>query len=175
MRCMATRTALLALADDALLAGCTVETFRASGPGGQHRNKTESAVRIRHRESGVTAQAYESRSQHDNRRLALERLRVTMALELREPVDPGAFEPPAELRAILPGAGAHRLRARNPAFWPGAAALLDLLDANGQALAETAGQLGLSTGQLSRLITSEPELLRAVNANRAAAGLHPLR
>ena len=73
------------LADDDLLAQCEVELRRASGPGGQHRNKVESAVRLIHRPTGVVANATERRSQHANRALALERLREK--LEVRFHVD----------------------------------------------------------------------------------------
>ena len=59
-----------------------VEYYRSSGPGGQHRNVTDSAVRIRHIPTGVVAQASERRSQAQNRELALERLKA--ALEKRE-------------------------------------------------------------------------------------------
>lgn len=51
-----------------------IHTYRASGPGGQHRNVTDSGVRIIHRPSGVTVTATESRSQHRNKDKAYERL-----------------------------------------------------------------------------------------------------
>src|SRR5207248_6908082 len=60
---------------------CDVETYRASGPGGQHRNKTESAVRMTHRPTGIVRVATEHRSQLRNRELALER--IWRALEAR--------------------------------------------------------------------------------------------
>jgi protein subunit release factor B len=53
--------------------------FRASGPGGQHRNVRETAVRIRHMPTGLTVVATERRSQAENRRIALERLEAALA------------------------------------------------------------------------------------------------
>jgi ribosome-associated protein len=51
-----------------------VDVFRASGPGGQHVNKTESALRLTHTPSGVVVIAQDSSSQHRNRDIAFERL-----------------------------------------------------------------------------------------------------
>jgi len=61
--------------DDDLLAECDVETFRASGRGGQHVNTTESSVRLRHRPTGVTTTSQAERSQHRNKQIALKNLR----------------------------------------------------------------------------------------------------
>lgn len=65
----------LALDDDALLAECEESFFIASGPGGQHRNKTESGVRLTHPPTELSVTATERRSQAQNRSAALERLR----------------------------------------------------------------------------------------------------
>jgi len=51
-----------------------VETFRAGGKGGQHQNKTDSAVRIKHPASGAVGESREDRSQHRNKKIAFERL-----------------------------------------------------------------------------------------------------
>lgn len=62
--------------DEELLRECEVDTFRSSGPGGQHVNKTESAVRLRHLPSGVVVTSQQERSQHRNKALCLEKLRA---------------------------------------------------------------------------------------------------
>lgn len=65
-----------------------IDTYRASGPGGQHRNTTDSAVRAVDTATGTTATATESRSQHVNREVALERLHARLAA--RQVDDEGA-------------------------------------------------------------------------------------
>lgn len=61
--------------DEALLDECDVTVFQASGPGGQHRNRKLTAVRLRHRPSGLVVVGRRQRSQHRNRVEALQRLR----------------------------------------------------------------------------------------------------
>ena len=78
------RRALL-LNDEALVAECNEEFYVAGGPGGQHRNKTESAVRLRHRPTDVCVTATERRSQAQNRGMAVERLRAQLATLSIEP------------------------------------------------------------------------------------------
>lgn len=55
-----------------------IEPFKATGPGGQHRNKVESAIRIKHIPTGVITTASASRSQHDNRKTALKQLKIKL-------------------------------------------------------------------------------------------------
>ena len=61
-----------------------VETYKSGGPGGQRKNKTETAVRLTHLPSGITVIATEHRSQAQNRKLAFERLRERL-LKLNRP------------------------------------------------------------------------------------------
>ena len=61
-----------------------IETYRSRGPGGQRKNKTETAVRLRHIPSGITVTATEYRFQSQNLKLAFERLRQRL-LKLNQP------------------------------------------------------------------------------------------
>ncbi len=62
-----------------------ITTYKASGPGGQHRNKTETAVRLKHLPTGIIVTASEHRSQFKNREAAWERLLEKLRARQRKP------------------------------------------------------------------------------------------
>ncbi|XP_077224372.1 class I peptide chain release factor [Tasmannia lanceolata] len=172
----------VSLTDEELMGQCEMGTFKASGPGGQHRNKRETAVRLKHLPSGIIAQAVEDRSQHMNRASALARLRTLLALKVRNTVDLDGYTPPPELLQILPAKSTVRgsnvgpqIRPNNRKFVLGMQALLDLIFAVDGSVSEAAKFLGLSTGALSRLILSDDSLRKEVNDLRTSKGMRPLK
>jgi len=162
------------LGDDALLAACDVHTYRASGPGGQKRNKTSSAVRLRHRPTGLTVVATESRSQHENRARAIRRLREAIALNVRRPVDLDRFLVPEAVQACLGRDGRPHVGQRDPRYLPAVQAILDLLEATEGRLSEAARLLNLPTACLSAFLTRDGKLLATVNQIRRDHGHRPL-
>ncbi|KAH0776241.1 hypothetical protein KY290_007652 [Solanum tuberosum] len=165
----------LLMSDEELMKQCELSTFKASGPGGQHRNKRESAVRLKHSPTGIIAQAVEDRSQHMNRASALSRLRALLALKVRNNIDLDTYTPPQELLQILPAKSTIRgsncgpqIGPNNPKFALGMQALLDLLFAVEGSVSDAAKKLGLSTGALSRLLLSDDNLRMAVNEFRVS-------
>jgi peptide chain release factor 2 len=72
--------------DEELLRECEVETFRSGGPGGQHVNKVETGVRLRHTPSGIVVNCREERSQYRNKMTCIGKLREEAArLNYRPP------------------------------------------------------------------------------------------
>lgn len=69
---------------DQLMCECDLDTMRSGGPGGQHVNKTSSAVRLVHRPSGLSVRVESARSQHRNKKLALERLQLLLQKASKE-------------------------------------------------------------------------------------------
>ena len=170
---MPSRSDWLALDDAVLLRQCEVDTYRASGPGGQKRNKTDSAVRLRHLPSGQIVIAEESRSQHENKARALKRLRAALALRLREPIDPAA-PPPELVRRARDGAGRLTVPRRHEDYWPVMALLLDALAAAHGEVRRAADMLGLSTSRLSAAVTADDKIMAEANRIRREHGLKPL-
>ena len=168
------------LTDPQLLAQCAVDTYRASGPGGQKRNKTSSAVRIRHPPSGLLVIAEESRSQHENRERALKRLRQALFLKIRDPL--GAIQLTPEALAACPdyqvardAQGRLDLGKRDPRFWPAVGVVLDVLHALEGRVSDAAAALGITTGNLLAFLQTSPKVWEQANHMRAHFGHKPLR
>lgn len=173
--------------DSALLAQCDVNRYKASGPGGQHRNKVTSAVRLVHRASGIGAGASESRSSGENRRMALRRLRMQIACKVRKPLDAetclgGGWIPPPVVAECLftartgPARGRRRLEVgrKDHRFWAVAACLLDLLEAFDARLAQAAKPLGITTSNLATVLQSDRHLLAAAQVICTKHGRKPI-
>jgi hypothetical protein len=165
-----TRAAWANLTDAQLLAQCAVDTYRASGPGGQKRNKTSSAVRIRHAPSGLLVIAEESRSQHENRARALRRLRQALYLKIREAPTPGDG-----LANALDADGRLHLGRKDSRFWPAVGVVLDVLAFTSARVSEAAAALQISTGNLVDFLSSDPKVWEQANHLRTRFGLKPLR
>lgn len=158
---------------DALLADCHLRRTRRSGPGGQHRNKVETAVVIEHLPSGISAEASERRSQDENRRVALFRLRLNLALLVRKPVSPA--QQPSLLWRSRCQHGKISVNSRHEDFPAVLAEALDFLAAAGDELQAAAAGLNCTASQLTKLLQQEPRALVAINAARRRRGLHALK
>lgn len=156
-----------------LLAECEQRCQRRSGPGGQHRNKVETAVTITHRPTGIRGEASERRSQEANRRQALRRLRVKLALQVRRPVD--TTTTPSPLWQSRARDGRLRVRADHDDFPTLLAEALDWIQKFDGDVAHVAARLGVTASQLLRLLRQQPEALSLVNRHRRQQGLRPLR
>jgi hypothetical protein len=158
-----------ALSEAELLERCEVQRTRSSGPGGQHRNKVETAIRLTDRPTGVEASASERRSQDQNRQVAVGRLRVKLAVMVREPMDPGSE--PSELWR---GRVKDGKLAINPKHWDFPTLLAEALDrvaAYDYDVAAAAKAMGISTSQLIKLLKHERDALDLVNRQRAERGM----
>jgi len=169
------RSSWTSLTDADLLDQCAVDTYRASGPGGQKRNKTSSAVRLRHQPSGLIVIAEESRSQHENRARAVRRLRQALYLRLRDelPVEQLAGRP--EYQSARGPDGKLHLGRKDPRFWPAAAVVLDVFQAVHARVADAAAVLGLTTGNLIDFLATDVKVWEQANQLRACFGHKLLR
>jgi hypothetical protein len=168
------RSQWTSLAESDLLSQCQVDTYRASGPGGQKRNKTSSAVRLRHPPSGLIVIAEESRSQHQNKAKAMKRLYQALFLKIRETV-PSEEEDSQWLsrnllwNSILQNGRLHLGRKDNR-FWPAVGLILDVLEKVQGRLSDTSRFLQITTGNLVSFLQTDPKVWEQANIIRSRFG-----
>ncbi len=157
------------LPDGDLLAQVDVEAFRASGPGGQHRNKVLTAARLVHRGTGLRAAASERRSFVQNRAVALLRLRRLLAAGVRAPLCLDGYAPSALFRRRTRGA-TFAVNVEHPDAPALVAEALDVLAAAGDDPEIAARAADVSTSRFVKLLKLQPDVLRAANARWKSAG-----
>ena len=162
------------LPEEKLLKQCKLEFGRTAGPGGQHRNKVETAVSLTHTATGIVGQATERRKQYENRCMAVRRLRLKLAVQVRTSVHPDRHRPSELWESRRQG----RQMSINPKHKDYPALLaeaLDVIAARKFDVAGAAGVLKISMSQLAKLIRHEKHAMALVNEGRAKRGLPALK
>jgi hypothetical protein len=167
---MPTHPAAIPPAD--LLKACTETRTKRTGPGGQHRNKTETAVVLVHKPTGISAEGSERRSQSENRAVALKRLQLKLAIEHRTPADSRG---PSSLWCSRTRGRQLVISVSHEDYPSLLAEALDTLQAHAFEIPRAAGLLGVSGTQLVRLFKKSPAAWVAVNKHREALGLPALK
>lgn len=160
------------LSESSLLAECKLTLLRGSGPGGQNRNKVETAVELIHVPSQCRGQASERRSQKENREVAIHRLREQLAMNLRtDPSEKGLLV----TNRYTDGQGRINVSESNW-DWPIVLAeLLNRLAKQEWEIPPVALELRTTTSQIIKLLRKTHSAMELVNSHRRNLGRSALR
>jgi hypothetical protein len=147
---------------------------RTGGPGGQHRNKVESAVWITHISTATEAMASERRSAEDNKRMAISRLRRALATDVRCPVPLGEVRSPLWLSRCTPS-GSIACNSEHYDYPSLLAESLDVISAAGWDPKRASLRLCCTQSQLVKFIKEHPAAFVRLNYERVQRNLHPLK
>ena len=162
--------------EDELLSHCKLTFSRASGPGGQNRNKVETSVQVEFVSAGIIAQASERRTQNENRKVAIQRLRCKLAVE---------HQPTYELMQHVPLTASElwnrycingRMNISDSnTDWPVLLAeLMNFLEQKDWNLSLVAEGLATSSSRLVKLLKKYPPALSRLNGERKLREQRPL-
>ncbi|QDT63746.1 peptide chain release factor family protein [Calycomorphotria hydatis] len=153
---------------DQLLKDCQITRVKRSGPGGQHRNKVETCVVIEHLPTGIRAEAAERRSLEQNRKVAIRRLRMRLAVDHRiERDDEAALNP---IWATRVRNGRISVNAKHEDLPAMIAELLDLLTIYHGEIPVAARRLGCTASQIVKFLKLEPLAFQRLSTIRERAG-----
>jgi hypothetical protein len=162
------------LSDEELLQNVVLDFGRSSGPGGQHRNRKATSCTATHIPTDISGEATERRRQSENRKMAIQRLRRSLAVFLRRNVTLDSYAP-TELWENRRQGNQLPINPKHSDYSPILAETLDVLLAADLEMSRASEVLQVSGTQLVKLISNDKVALTWLNAQREERGLKPLQ
>ena len=153
-------------------AQCRIDAYMASGHGGQKRNRSYSAVRATHLPTGIAVIAEESRSQHENKKRALQRLKKAIAVRVRKDTPLTAL--PEPIRHLFRPDVRELINPKNPLYPLLCATVLDALYHAQGKISIAAQTLGITTSRMNKILSRDKDLFTAANNIRSLFNQKPL-
>ena len=162
------------LHDNELLKNVLLDFGRSSGPGGQHRNRKATACTATHIPTDISGEATERRRQSENRKMAINRLRRTLAILLRRTIILDSYTP-TELWENRRQGDQLPINPKHSDYSPILAETLDVILAADLEMSKASEILQVSSTQLVKIISNDKAALTWFNEQRKELGLQPLK
>lgn len=161
------------LSEEALLKNVVLDFGRTGGPGGQHRNRKATSCTATHIPSDYSGKATERRRQSENRKLAISRLRRTLAIHLRRTIDLDTYKS-TDLWEERRQGDQFPINPKHRDYPDVLAEALDIIFTCEFDQTTAAGMLQISSSQLLKIVSHDKEALTWLNDQRKARGVSPL-